>query len=171
MSGAHAQESATSPGDTVVELESLSAEGFAATVDAGNIEQEGDGSLTIENEHGEHIGALDTQITLGDGETRTIEYEVSGGSFEATYNSPNTDAQVENFVLDPSEASEGENGAQVQSRSVECGLSVWVAPGSRSTRYAGRGFFNGYRFQHTQPGCGTRALSGAGWCCIPSSNP
>ncbi|TLP99577.1 hypothetical protein FEF26_02955 [Nesterenkonia salmonea] len=47
----------------------------------------------------------------------------------------------------------------------------WVAPGSRSTRYAGRGFFNGHRFQHTQPGCGTRALSGAGWCCIPSSNP
>lgn len=130
MSGAHAQESATSPGDTVVELESLSAEGFAATVDAGNIEQEGDGSLTIENEHGEHIGALDTQITLGDGETRTIEYEVSGGSFEATYNSPNTDAQVENFVLDPSEASEGENGAQVQSRSVECGLSVAAAGGA-----------------------------------------
>ena len=49
-------------------------------------------------------------------------------------------------------------------------LRNWNAPGSRSTRYASRGSFNGYRFQHTQPGCGTRALSGAGWCCTPSSN-
>lgn len=122
-------EDSPSPNEPVLELEQADAEGFAATFEDGNVQENDDGSLTLTNDDGDTIAKLDTQFQLNSGEVIEISYTADEHNINAEYDTVLTPEEANEFVFDPSEP-QVQNGSKLRANSVNCGLAVAGAAGS-----------------------------------------
>lgn len=122
-------ESSSSPNEQVLELDQADAEGFEATFEDGNIQENQDGSLTLINDTGDTIARLDTQFRLASGKVIEVSYAVDDDNINAEYETGLTPEEADEFVFDPSE-SQAQNGSQLRANGVTCGLAVAGAAGS-----------------------------------------
>ena len=93
--------------------------GFEATVENGSVQENEDGSLSILNAGNIESGVLQSTITLDDGSTRSVEYEVQGSDIKATYSG---EVGEEQNAAMPS-------GATMSSSGVDCALALATAGG------------------------------------------
>jgi hypothetical protein len=91
--------------------------GFEATIENGSVQENEDGSLSILNAANVESGVLQSTITLDDGSTRSVEYEVQGSDIKAIYS--DEVAEDQNTAVS--------SGATMSSSGVDCALALGTA--------------------------------------------
>lgn len=81
----------------------------------GSVPENADGSLSILNAANVESGVLQSTITLDDGSTRSVEYEVQGSAIKASY----SDKVAEDAAVS--------SGATMSSSGVDCALILGTA--------------------------------------------
>jgi len=115
--------------EPVLELDQADAQGFEATFQNGTVQENSDGSLTLTDESGDTVAALDAQFQLNSGEVVDISYTTNDNNIIADFETEISKDEADEFIIDP-EADQNETGSQLRANSVECGLAVAGAAGS-----------------------------------------
>lgn len=115
--------------EPVLELDQADAQGFEATFQNGTVQENSDGSLTLTDESGDTVAALNTQFQLNSGEVVDISYTTHDNNIIADFETEISEDEADEFIIDP-EADQNESDSQLRANSVECGLAVAGAAGS-----------------------------------------
>lgn len=103
-------------------IDSAHENGFEATIENGSVQENEDGSLSILNAANVESGVLQSTITLDDGSTRSVEYEVQGSDITATYSD---------------QVAEDQNAAISSGATMSSGVDCALALGTAGAGYLG----------------------------------